>query len=46
MDIIIGTRGQPQKFNMPHCSQDESDDDQAPRKSGAGAPPAKKFENR
>ncbi len=30
MDIIIGTRGQPKKFNVPHSSQDEPDDNDAP----------------
>jgi hypothetical protein len=30
MDIIIGTRGLPKKFNMPHSSQDEPNDDNAP----------------
>jgi hypothetical protein len=26
MDIIIGTRGQPKEFNLPHRSQHESND--------------------
>jgi hypothetical protein len=29
MDIIIGARGHPQKFNVPHSSQDEPNDDNA-----------------
>ena len=29
MNIIIGARGQPKKFNVPHSSQDEPDDDNA-----------------
>ena len=33
MNIIIGARGQPKKFNVPHSSQDEPNDDDAPRKS-------------
>jgi hypothetical protein len=33
MDIIIGARGQPKKRNVPHGSQDESNDDNASRKS-------------
>ena len=33
MNIIIGARGQPKKFNVPHSSQDEPEDDDAPRKS-------------
>ena len=33
MNIIIGARGQPKKFNVPHRSQDEPNDDDAPRKS-------------
>ena len=33
MNIIIGARGQPKKFNVPHSSQDEPNDDNAPRKS-------------
>ena len=32
MDIIIGARGQPKKFNVPHSSQDEPNDDNAPGK--------------
>ena len=30
MDIIVGARGQPKKFNVPHRSQDEPEDDDAP----------------
>jgi hypothetical protein len=33
MDIIIGARGHPKKFNVPHSSQDEPNDDNASRKS-------------
>jgi hypothetical protein len=33
MDIIIGARGHPKKFNMPHSSQDEANDDNAAGKS-------------
>jgi len=33
MDVIIWARGQPKKFNVPHSSQDEPEDDDAPRKS-------------
>jgi hypothetical protein len=29
MDIIIGARGHPKKFNVPHGSQDEPNDDNA-----------------
>src|SRR6266849_598113 len=29
MDIIVGTRGHPKKFNVPHRSQDETDDHNA-----------------
>src|ERR1700732_2280711 len=32
MDIIIGARRQPKKFNVPHSSQDEPNDDNALRK--------------
>src|ERR1700730_9719640 len=30
MDIIIGARGQAKKFNVPHNSQNEPNDDKAP----------------
>src|SRR6266699_6158546 len=30
MNIIIGARGQPKKFNVPHSSEDEPNDDDAP----------------
>jgi hypothetical protein len=30
MDIIIGTRRHPKKFNVPHSRQDEPDHDNAP----------------
>jgi hypothetical protein len=33
MDIIISARGQPKKFNVPHSSQDEPNDDNSPGKS-------------
>ncbi len=33
MDIIIGSRGQPKKFNVPDGSQDEPDDDDTSGKS-------------
>jgi hypothetical protein len=33
MDIIIGARGYPKKFNVPHSSQDEPNDDNASGKS-------------
>jgi hypothetical protein len=33
MDIIIGTRRHPKKFNLPHSSQDKPEDNDAPRKS-------------
>ena len=33
MDIIIGARGHPKKFNVPHSSQDEPNDDNAAGKS-------------
>jgi hypothetical protein len=33
MNIIIGARGLPKKFNVPHGSQDESNDNNVPRKS-------------
>jgi hypothetical protein len=48
MDIIIGARGHPKKFNVPHGSQDEAKDDNAPGKyrCGAGASPAKKLSDR
>jgi hypothetical protein len=36
MDIIIGARGQPKKFNVPHSSQDESNDDNASGKFWRG----------
>src|SRR5690242_5125005 len=36
MNIIIGARGLPKKFNVPHSSQDEPNDDNAPRKSWHG----------
>jgi hypothetical protein len=36
MNIIIGARGQPKKFNVPHSSQDEPNDDNAPGKSWGG----------
>ena len=33
MNIIIGARGQPKKFDVPHGSQDEPNDDNTPGKS-------------
>jgi hypothetical protein len=33
MNIIIGARGHPKKFNVPHSSQDEPNDDNASGKS-------------
>jgi hypothetical protein len=33
MDIIIGARGHPKKFNVPPSSQDEPNDDNASGKS-------------
>jgi hypothetical protein len=33
MDIIIGGRGHPKKCDVPHSSQDESNDDNPSRKS-------------
>jgi hypothetical protein len=33
VDIIIGARGQPKKLDVPHSSQDEPGDDDAPLKS-------------
>ena len=33
MNIIIGARGQPKKFNVPHSRQDEPNDDNASGKS-------------
>jgi hypothetical protein len=32
MNIIIGARGQPKKFNVPHSSQDQSNDNDTPQK--------------
>jgi len=32
MNIVIGARGEPEKFNVPHSSQDEPNDDNAPGK--------------
>ena len=37
MDIIIGARGEPKKFNVPHRSQDEPNGDNAPGKYRYGA---------
>jgi hypothetical protein len=34
MNVIIGTGGQPKKFNVPHSGQDEPEEDDAPGKSG------------
>jgi hypothetical protein len=34
MNIIIGARGLPKKFNVPHSSQDEPNDDNASVKVG------------
>jgi len=34
MDIIIGARGHPKKFNVPPSSQDEPNHDNASGKSG------------
>jgi hypothetical protein len=36
MDIVIGARGQPKKFNVPHSSQDEPNDDNASGKPWRG----------
>jgi hypothetical protein len=36
MDIIIGARGQLKKCNVPHGSQDEPNDNNAPGKSWRG----------
>src|ERR1700719_2429448 len=33
MNIIIGARGHPKKFNLPHSSQDEANNDNASGKS-------------
>src|SRR6266478_858400 len=33
MNIIISARGHPKKFNVPHSSQDEPNDDNSPGKS-------------
>jgi hypothetical protein len=33
MDIIIDARRHPKKFNLPHSSQDEPEDNDEPRKS-------------
>jgi hypothetical protein len=32
MNIILGARRQPKKFNVPHSSQDKPNDDDAPGK--------------
>jgi hypothetical protein len=29
MNVVIGTRGQPKKFDVPHSSQEKADDDDA-----------------
>jgi hypothetical protein len=31
MNVIIGARGRPKKFNVPHSRQDEPNDDNASR---------------
>jgi hypothetical protein len=36
MNIIISARGQPKKFNVPHRSQDDPEDNDASRKSWHG----------
>jgi hypothetical protein len=33
MNIIVGARGHPKKFNVPHSSQDEPSDDNSSGKS-------------
>jgi hypothetical protein len=37
MNIVVSSRGQPKKFNVPHSSQHEPNDDDASRKFLVGA---------
>jgi hypothetical protein len=36
MNILIGARGSPKKFNVPNSSQDEPNDDDAPGERWVG----------
>jgi hypothetical protein len=46
MNVIIAARRLSKKFNVPHSRQYEPNDDNAPGKCRAGAPPAKKLTDR
>src|SRR5262249_43741153 len=36
MNVVVGARGQPEKFNVPDCSQGDPDDAKAPGKCAGG----------